>query len=159
MNLLSICGIILITIAIIEIILSGTWNKMYFSYGIPILSKEIEFSDTNKTSTEILYFINHMDTVKGFSKYTGRILDENIASNISIAPNTTQSYIISFTLHGTGSEQNEDQGKTFKGYHFPERTFHAHEGTAGQSGAAGFLEQSIGTVRRGSGRARQVRGG
>ena len=77
MNLLSICGTILITIAIIEIILSGTWNKMYFSYGIPILSKEIEFSNTDKTSTEILYFINHMDTVKGFSKYTGRIFDEN----------------------------------------------------------------------------------
>ncbi len=38
-----------------------------------------------------------------------------IKDRILIAPNTTQSYTISLTLHGTGEEQNYDQGKTFDG--------------------------------------------
>lgn len=37
------------------------------------------------------------------------------AKRVEIAPNTTQSYAISFTLHGTGEEQNYDQGKKFNG--------------------------------------------
>lgn len=40
---------------------------------------------------------------------------ESIATQVEIAPNTTQSYSVSMTLHGTGEEQNYDQGKTFKG--------------------------------------------
>lgn len=43
------------------------------------------------------------------------ITDGMMASKVAIAPKTTQSYVISFTLHGTGEEQNYDQGKTFKG--------------------------------------------
>lgn len=37
----------------------------------------------------------------------------DFATNVEIAPNTTQTYRISFTLHGTGEEQNIDQGKVF----------------------------------------------
>ncbi len=77
MNYFFICGIILIIISIFETILKGTWNKKYFLYGIPFFSKEIEFTNTNKTSEEITYFINHMNTVKDFSTYTGRIFEEN----------------------------------------------------------------------------------
>ena len=39
--------------------------------------------------------------------------DYVFAERIAIAPNTTQEYVVEFTLHGTGEEQNEDQGKIF----------------------------------------------
>ena len=42
--------------------------------------------------------------------------DDNIfKTHIAINPHTTQSYTVSMTLHGTGQEQNIDQGKSFKG--------------------------------------------
>ena len=37
----------------------------------------------------------------------------DFATNVEIAPKTTQTYSISFTLRGTGEEQNYDQGKIF----------------------------------------------
>ena len=77
MNQIFIWAIILVIIAIVEGILSGTWNTKYFSYGIPVYSKEIDLSDIDKTTTEIIYFINNLDTVKGFSKYKSRMIDEN----------------------------------------------------------------------------------
>ena len=77
MNIILVFGILLFSIVIIETILSGTWNRYYFFYGIPIYSKEIEISDLNKTSQLITHFIDIMDTVKGFSKYKGKSLDEN----------------------------------------------------------------------------------
>ena len=77
MNQIFIWAIILVIIAIVEGILSGTWNTKYFSYGILVYSKEIDLSDIDKTTTEIIYFINNLDTVKGFSKYKGRMIDEN----------------------------------------------------------------------------------
>ena len=36
-----------------------------------------------------------------------------IIERVAVEPHTTQSYKISFTLHGTGAEQNYDQGKSF----------------------------------------------
>ena len=77
MNIILVFGILLFSIAIIETILSGTWNRYYFLYGIPIYSKEIEISDLNKTSQLVIHFIDTMDTVKGLSKYKGKRLDEN----------------------------------------------------------------------------------
>ena len=41
--------------------------------------------------------------------------DSLFANRVAIAPNVTQTYRISFTLHGTGEEQNYDQGKIFDG--------------------------------------------
>lgn len=38
-----------------------------------------------------------------------------IATEIMIGPGETQEYSIDFKLQGTGSKQNEDQGRTFKG--------------------------------------------
>lgn len=46
---------------------------------------------------------------------TAPFTTSDIATRVEIAPNTTQSYAISFTLHGTGEEQNYDQGKIFDG--------------------------------------------
>ena len=58
MNIILVFGILLFSIAIIETILSGTWNRYYFLYGIPIYSKEIEISDLNKTSQLVIHFID-----------------------------------------------------------------------------------------------------
>lgn len=41
--------------------------------------------------------------------------DYKFATRVAIAPNTTQTYVVEFTLHGTGEEQNYDQGKRFNG--------------------------------------------
>lgn len=77
MNIFFTIAIILGIIAIAEGILSVTWNIKYFSYGIPVYSKEIGISDIDKIKTELIHFINNLDSVKDFSKYKGRILDEN----------------------------------------------------------------------------------
>ena len=78
MNIFFTIAIILGIIVIAEGILSVTWNIKYFSYGIPVYSKEIGISDIDKIKTELIHFINNLDSVKDFSKYKGRILDENI---------------------------------------------------------------------------------
>ncbi len=41
--------------------------------------------------------------------------DGHLATKIAIPARSSQSYAISWTLHGTGEEQNYDQGKSFKG--------------------------------------------
>ena len=40
--------------------------------------------------------------------------DEVFSNKIAIPANTVQSYTVSMTLHGTGEEQNIDQGRVFK---------------------------------------------
>ena len=69
--------ILLFILAIIETILAARWNKFYFLYGIPIFKKTIEIQNREKASAEIIYLINHMDTIKKFRKYIGHIFDEN----------------------------------------------------------------------------------
>ena len=41
--------------------------------------------------------------------------DYTFATRVAVAPNTTQTYSVDFTLHGTGEPQNYDQGKVFSG--------------------------------------------
>lgn len=41
--------------------------------------------------------------------------DYTFATRVAVAPNTTQTYSVDFTLHGTGEPQNYDQGKIFNG--------------------------------------------
>ncbi len=69
----------------------------------------------NFESTNFWYKI--ASTNSGYTKDWGTVptSEATITSNVAIAPNTTQEYTVSFTLHGTGEEQNYDQGKTFKG--------------------------------------------
>ena len=77
MNSWYICIILLFILAIIETILNARWNKFYFLYGIPVFRKTIEIQNLEKASAEIIYLINHIDTIKKFRKYTGHIFDEN----------------------------------------------------------------------------------
>lgn len=70
--------ILTLIIAVTETILSGKWNKNYFLHGIPIYSKELKISNAKKAAADIDSFINHLDSVPGFSKYTGKTLGENL---------------------------------------------------------------------------------
>ena len=94
---------------------------------------DIKFSVSNNTDKILYYNIDWINVENNFesnnfwfkvvSNYSGFNTDWSVApftsgrlaSKVAIAPNTKQNYTVSFTLHGTGEEQNYDQGKTFKG--------------------------------------------
>ena len=94
---------------------------------------DIKFSVSNNTDKILYYNIDWINVENNFesnnfwfkvvSNYSGFNADWSVApftsgrlaSKVAIAPNTKQNYTVSFTLHGTGEEQNYDQGKTFKG--------------------------------------------
>ena len=122
MAIILVFGILIFIIVIIETILSGTWNRYYFLYGIPIYSKELEISDLNKISQEIIHFIDTMDTVNGFSKYKGKRLDESTFAfrkkmiTVGFFRNDFEN------IHGTISIDSESRTLKIKGcagYSFP----------------------------------------
>ena len=78
MNIIILFGILFAIILISEIVLSSTWNKYYFLYGIPIYSRTIDISNIEQSSQKISNFINSIDTVPGFSKYKAELLENNI---------------------------------------------------------------------------------
>lgn len=69
--------IIVLVAGIIEAILNAKWNQFYFSYSIPVFIRRLEVQDCGKARTGIIKFINNIETIKGFKKYTGKIIDEN----------------------------------------------------------------------------------
>lgn len=66
-------------------------------------------------STNFWYRVNSTNDGYNASWSTAPAKDDVIATHVAIAPHTIQSYTISLTLHGTGEEQNYDQGKIFDG--------------------------------------------
>lgn len=101
--------------------------------GVTTKLPDLTFTVENTTDTTLYYDINWVDientyesnnfwikvtsTNSGYQKdwSTAPFTNEKLASKVAIAPRSKQLYTISFTLHGTGTEQNYDQGKTFKG--------------------------------------------
>ena len=84
MNLVIVFAVLLFAIVIIETVLSATWSKYYFLYGVPIFVKEIEISKISETKQKVSEFINNMDSKKGFSKYKGKeIFDLDITEALS----------------------------------------------------------------------------
>lgn len=77
----------------------------------------LEWIEVENTFTSSNFWVKFTSNNGGYNKdwATAPTLSNRIVSNVVIPPKTTQEYSISFTLHGTGSEQNYDQGKTFKG--------------------------------------------
>ena len=67
------------------------------------------------TSTNFWYRVSSNNN--GFNQdwTTAPTSDYVFAENIAVAPNTTQEYVVEFTLHGIGEPQNYDQGKIFNG--------------------------------------------
>jgi hypothetical protein len=113
---LSYVFVIFLIIIVAEIVLSGTWNKYYFLYGIPLFSKEIEISNLDRATKEIQNFITNIDTNAEFSKYKGVIFDEHTFAF------RKKLNIINFSrndferIHGTISINPENRNITIKGY-------------------------------------------
>ena len=102
--------------------------------GVTKTVNNIVFTVENKTANTLKYNLNWIEVENTFEtdNFWTKIVSTNngyntnnwvvapksnglITQNIEIAANTKQEYTVSFTLHGTGSEQNIDQGKIFKG--------------------------------------------
>ena len=106
--------ILLLFLMFTELFLSATWNKYYYLYGIPIFIKKIEISNINKTYNGIHYFINNIETVKGFNKFDGIMLDKNIFAfrkkKIGVCRNNFN------TIHGTIKIDSENRRLEIRGY-------------------------------------------
>ena len=99
---------------------------------------DITFTITNTTNREIKYNINWINVENTFTSdnfwfkavsdkggfntvsnndgwLTAPKENDRMASEVVVPPKSSQRYRISFTLHGTGEEQNYDQGKIFRG--------------------------------------------
>ena len=101
--------------------------------GINTEVPDMTWSITNTTDRTLYYDIDWEDVYNDYESNNFRfkiaatgggynhgwvaVPKENgqLATKIAIPAKSTQSYTISWTLHGTGEEQNYDQGKSFKG--------------------------------------------
>ena len=115
-NMYLVCLIIVFIVAIVETILSSTWNKHYFSHGIEIFKKSIPVSNLDNASHKISEFVNNLDKQKGFSNYKGADLDDNVFAfqkkliTIGTFRNDLES------IHGTISIDSETRAIRIKGF-------------------------------------------
>ena len=115
-NIYLVCLIIVFIVAIVETILSSTWNKHYFSHGIEIFKKSIPVSNLDNASHKISEFVNNLDKQKGFSNYKGADLDDNVFAfqkkliTIGTVRNDLEN------IHGTISIDSETRAIRIKGF-------------------------------------------
>lgn len=97
------------TIPDLRFTVQNTTNRALY-YDLSWIVNENTFESTN-------FWYRVVSDNNGFNQdwTTAPTVDSDFARGVEIAPNTTQTYTISFTLHGTGSEQNYDQGRIFNG--------------------------------------------
>ncbi|MBQ4555966.1 MAG: hypothetical protein IJA53_12755 [Spirochaetaceae bacterium] len=115
-NMYLVCLIIVFIVAIVETILSSTWNKHYFSHGIEIFKKSIPVSNLDNASHKISEFVNNLDKQKGFSNYKGADLDDNVFAfqKKLITIGTSRNGLES--IHGTISIDSETRAIRIKGF-------------------------------------------
>ena len=115
-NMYLVCLIIVFIVAIVETILSSTWNKHYFSHGIEIFKKSIPVSNLDNASHKISEFVNNLDKQKGFSNYKGAELDDNVFAfqKKLITIGTSRNGLES--IHGTISIDSETRAIRIKGF-------------------------------------------
>ena len=115
-NIYLVCLIIVFIVAIVETILSSTWNKHYFSHGIEIFKKSIPVSNLDNASHKISEFVNNLDKQKGFSNYKGADLDDNVFAfqKKLITIGTSRNGLES--IHGTISIDSETRAIRIKGF-------------------------------------------
>ena len=115
-NIYLVCLIIVSIVAIVETILSSTWNKHYFSHGIEIFKKSIPVSNLDNASHKISEFVNNLDKQKGFSNYKGADLDDNVFAfqKKLITIGTSRNGLES--IHGTISIDSETRAIRIKGF-------------------------------------------
>ncbi len=101
--------------------------------GVNTKVDDVKFTVENKTNATLKYSLSWLDVTNTFEtdNFWTKIASTNggyskdwsaapktnsvIMDVVEIPAGTTQEYTVSFTLHGTGEEQNVDQGKVFKG--------------------------------------------
>ena len=115
-NIYLVCLIIVFIVAIVETILSSTWNKHYFSHGIEIFKKSIPVSNLDNASHKISEFVNNLDKQKGFSNYKGADLDDNVFAfqKKLITIGTSRNGLEN--IHGTISIDSETRAIRIKGF-------------------------------------------
>lgn len=115
-NIYLVCLIIVFIVAIVETILSSTWNKHYFSHGIEIFKKTIPVSNLDNASHKISEFVNNLDKQKGFSNYKGADLDDNVFAfqKKLITIGTSRNGLEN--IHGTISIDSETRAIRIKGF-------------------------------------------
>ena len=115
-NIYLVCLIIVFIVAIVETILSSTWNKHYFSHGIEIFKKSIPVSNLDNASHKISEFVNNLDKQKGFSNYKGADLDDNVFAfqKKLITIGTSRNGLEN--IHGTISIDSESRAIRIKGF-------------------------------------------
>ena len=115
-NIHLVCLIIVFIVAIVETILSSTWNKHYFSHGIEIFKKSIPVSNLDNASHKISEFVNNLDKQKGFSNYKGADLDDNVFAfqKKLITIGTSRNGLEN--IHGTISIDSETRAIRIKGF-------------------------------------------
>lgn len=89
--------------------IENTTNRALY-YDLNWLVGENTFESTN-------FWYRVTSDNNGFNQgwQTAPKMNATISNRVEIAPKTTQTYRVSFTLHGTGENQNYDQGRLFKG--------------------------------------------
>ena len=101
--------------------------------GVNTKVDDVKFTVENKTNKSLKYSLSWVDVENTFEteNFWTKIVSTNngynkvwssapktssvIMESVEIPAQTVQEYTVSFTLHGTGEEQNVDQGKLFKG--------------------------------------------
>ena len=115
-NIYLVCLIIVFIVAIVETILSSTWNKHYFFHGIEIFKKSIPVSNLDNASHKISEFVNNLDKQNGFSNYKGADLDDNVFAfqKKLITIGTSRNGLEN--IHGTISIDSETRAIRIKGF-------------------------------------------
>lgn len=87
------------------------------NYSNDTLYYDLKWTNIVNTFTSQNFWFKVASTNGGYTQdyKTAPFTNSNIATRIAIPSHTIQEYTISFTLHGTGEEQNYDQGRMFKG--------------------------------------------
>ena len=116
-----------------NIVLTDIYPDDQTDEGVTTKIPDVKFTIENKTNEDLYYNIywteveNTFETDNFWTMITSTNNGYKVnwktapkqngleASKIKISPQSKQEYTASFTLHGTGEEQNIDQGKVFKG--------------------------------------------
>lgn len=88
------------------------------NYSDYALSYPLELKVDNNTYTSENFQFKVESTNNGYNSDYKVVPWEDtvLKTNVLISPGEVQEYVMTFKLHGTGEEQNYDQGKSFDGY-------------------------------------------
>src|ERR1035437_8092679 len=77
MSILNIMFLLFIIVSIFELYLLGSWNKYYFSHGIPIFVKKIDFLQAKNLQAKLITFIETIENEDGLKNMKGKIVNNS----------------------------------------------------------------------------------